>query len=62
MNINYIPDIKTQAEARQYAIDWQIWASEQQLSYSELAEWQDIFNELATKFDLVDEFEENGII
>jgi hypothetical protein len=54
--------IKTEEEARQYAIDWQNWASEQNLSYDELAEWQGIFTELAEKFNLVDEFKENGII
>jgi len=53
---------KTQAEARQYAIDWQNWASGQYLSYSELAEWQAIFSALAKKHNLIDEFKENGII
>lgn len=54
---------KTQEEARQYAIDWQNWvAEEQSISYSELAEWQAHFEEIANKFDLVDEFKENGII
>ncbi len=54
--------IETAEEARQYAIDWQNWASEQNLSYSELAEWQAIFCELSEKFNLEDEFKENGII
>ena len=52
----------TQAEARQYAIDWQNWVSEQNLSYAELTEWQDYFQKVAKKFDLVAEFKENGII
>lgn len=52
----------TQAEARQYAIDWQQWASEQNLSLGELIEWQGVFNTIAQKFDLQDEFIENGII
>lgn len=54
--------IKTQDEARQHAIDWQKWASEQSLSYKELAKWQAHFRAIAEKFDLVEEFEENGII
>jgi hypothetical protein len=54
--------ISTAEEARQYAIDWQNWASDQNLSYGELAEWQAYFSELADKFDLVEEFKENGII
>ena len=60
MDIN--KKINTAEEARQYAIEWQSWASEQSLSYGELAEWGDIFRELATKFDLLEEFNENGII
>ena len=54
--------IKTQEEAREYAIDWQNWVSEQNLSYGELAEWGDILEQIAEKFDLHDEFKENGII
>ncbi len=54
--------INTQGEARQYAIDWQEWASEQNLSYGELAEWQDVFEKIAVRFGLVEEFKENGII
>lgn len=53
---------KTQEEARDQAIDWQAWQSEQALSYGELAEWQAHFRQVARKFDLRDEFEENGII
>ena len=52
----------TQDEARQYAIDWQKWASEQSLSYGEVAEYHGVFLALAEKFDLVEEFKENGII
>lgn len=55
-------NITTAEEARDYAIEWQQWASEQSLSYGELAEWQEIFEELADRFDLHDEFSENGII
>lgn len=49
-------------EARQYAIDWQNWVSEQNLSYSELAEWQAEFAEIGEQFNLTEEFKENGII
>lgn len=52
----------TQEEARQYAIEWQQWASEQNLSLGELIEWQGVFSAIAQKFDLQDEFIENGII
>ena len=55
-------NITTQEEARQYAIDWQKWASEQNLSYTQLADLQSYFQELGEKFDLLEEFKENGII
>lgn len=60
-----IPDagsIKTEAEARDMAIEWQDWQSDQSLSIGELASWGAFFRSLARKFDLRDEFEENGII
>jgi len=60
--MNKKQQINTQAEARSYAIDWQNWASEQAMSWGELAEWQDIFAKLAEKYDLSEEFNENGII
>lgn len=62
MDTNKVKEAKTQDEARQYAIEWQQWAGEQRLSYGELAEWAGVFEELAKKFDLEDEFKENGII
>lgn len=52
----------TADEARELAIDWQQWQSEQSLSYYELAAHQAYFEALAYKFDLVDEFKENAII
>lgn len=57
-----IKAIATPEDARQYAIDWQVWQSEQSLSYGELAEWQEALRELADRFGLTEEFEENGII
>lgn len=53
---------QTKEEARQYAIDWQAQASRENLSYGEFAEWQTIFEELGEKFDLLEEYKENGII
>lgn len=52
----------TTEQARQYAIDWQNWQSEQSLSYGELIAWQEHLNSIALEFDLLDEFKENGII
>ena len=63
MKINkYIHPSTTREQARQYAIDWQMWQAEQSLSYAELAEWQDYFTKVADKFNLQEEFKENGII
>jgi len=55
--------LKTAQEARDYAIGWQNWVSQQNLSYGELAEWGAYFEQLAERFpELKDEFVENGII
>lgn len=55
-------ECKTREEARDHAIDWQYWQSEQSMSMSELIVWQEHFEKLAQKFLLMDEFKENGII
>jgi len=54
--------ITTADEARNMAINWQSITASQDMSYYELAEWQLFFEELATKFNLIEEFKENGII
>lgn len=67
MDIN--KEIKTKDEARQFAMEWQQWVSEQNetgkeptLYQSDLVEWHGLFCKLAIMFGLVDEFKENGII
>lgn len=62
MTLKDINKVTSQDEARQIAIDWQNWESEQSSSYGDLIEYAVYFNELATKFNLVEEFKENGII
>lgn len=58
-----IPRIPTtKEEARNQAIEWVSWQSQRSLSYGALAEWQEYFAALGEKFDLTDEFRENGII
>lgn len=51
---------------RNLAIDWQDWASQQSLSYGELAEWAIAFEHLAELADpsgeLKEELKENGVI
>lgn len=54
--------IKIKEDARRLAIDFQRWASEQSLSYGELAEYQNYFGKIAKMFGLTREFRENGII
>lgn len=62
MNVEKVLAAESKGDARQFAIDWQNWASEESLSYGELAEWCDAFRFLGEKFGLSDEFLENGII
>lgn len=52
----------TKSDARQQAMDFQNWASEQNLSWGEVAECHDHFKRLGKKFGLMEEFKENGII
>ena len=49
-------------EARELAISWQAWQADMALGIGDLAEFADYFSELAERFDLTDEFRENGII
>lgn len=62
MKIKPVKEIKTQAEARQIAIDWQNWQSKRSMSFAEIFTWQVFFKVLASKFNLKKEFKENGII
>lgn len=49
-------------EARDFAIEWQGWASDRDLSYGELVDYADYFERLGKRFNLTDEFKENGIL
>ena len=62
MKLKFICEIKTEEEARQEAIKYQNWASEENLSYGELNQYTGYFKALAKKFNIVEEFKENGII
>jgi len=54
--------VKTAAEARDLAIDWQHWQSDYSMSLCEVLDWQDYFGQLVNKFpELQDEFTENAI-
>lgn len=64
-----IRNVDNEADARDAAIYWQQWAGEQNeigeeptLFTSDLVEWAEVFRELGEKFDLTEEFEENGIL
>lgn len=54
--------VKTAGEARDIAQQWQRWAGDASLSYGELAAWAAWFREVATRFNLTEEFNEEGII
>ena len=62
MKIEDIKNIKNVEEARQFAIDWQYWSSDEKMYLSELVEWQGALEGLALDFGLGEEFRENGII
>jgi len=62
MNIPPLESIKSQDQARQLAIEWQLWQANQPLDYSELLEWNDLFAYLARTFNLTEEFQENGVL
>lgn len=51
---------------KNFAIDWQDWASQQNLSYGELSEWQNAISLLAAAVDddgeLLEELKENGVL
>jgi len=54
---------------RNFAIDWQDWASQQDMSYAELSEWTSAIEQLAVLAqgnkkdgELVEELKENGIL
>jgi hypothetical protein len=63
MKIEDLKNIRTMEDIRNFAIDWQYWVSEQNLSYEELNKWQTVFIDLADEYtELLEEFKENGII
>jgi hypothetical protein len=57
-----LSQIKNKNQARQYAIDWQVWVSKKKLSYGEMAAYQDGLRALGKKWGLLREFKENGIV
>jgi len=62
MEIPAIETVQNKEQAHDLAVEWQHWQSEQSLSWAEVAEWCDFFEALGKKFDLTEEFHENGII
>jgi hypothetical protein len=62
MKLPKLDQVESKSHAISLAIDWQKWASEQSLSWGEVAEVQAYFEALAKKFNLTNEFKENGIL
>jgi len=58
------PEFKVtdKASARDMGIEYQLWASEQNLSYGELIEWTEYLTKIAKRYGLLKEFREEGII
>lgn len=68
MDIEKVKQAQTQEEARQFAVEWQTtWQDENPMEWGSvdwktISEWSQVFAELANRFDLMEEFLENGII
>lgn len=62
MELKKINKVKNKEEAREIAMAFQNWSSQESLSYSELAEYGNYFEALGKKFKLTEEFKEEGII
>lgn len=62
MNLPPLTDVKTEERARDIAIEWQATTQEEAMSWGEAIEHVDYFTVLANKYNLTDEFKENGII
>lgn len=56
-----LDEVASAEEARDIAVAWQHWQSEQSLSWGEIADYQAYFEQLGQRFDLTEEFQENGI-
>lgn len=57
-----LQEVKSADEARNIAIDWSNKNGDEPMSWADTVEWMDYFDELAHKFNLTDEFKENGLI
>ncbi len=57
-----VAEVQTADDARDIAVEWQSWQSERSVSWSDLVHYSDHFQKLAEKFNLTEEFLENGII
>lgn len=63
MTLPDIEEVTSADEAKQLAMDWQDWQSEQAMGLGEVSGYQDYFEALADKFPgLRAEYIENGII
>ena len=54
--------VKNKEEARQMAIEYQEWSSKNHLTWGEVARYGETFATLGKKYNLTEEFKENGII
>lgn len=62
MQIEKVKLASTPEEARDFAIAWQLDFENQNYDTMDLCNWASVFEELGKRFDLTDEFKENGII
>ena len=57
-----IEELKTADDAREHAQEWQAWTANNKLTLGELIDWENYFEYIAKKFDLTEEFKENGVL
>lgn len=57
-----VEHIKNKGMAQNMAIEYQSWVADQSLCYGELMRWLNWLETVANRFNLVEEFRENGVI
>ena len=62
MKLPELSEVTTKEQARQIAIDWQHEQRNRAMSWQDVLDQGAYFEKLAERFDLTEEFKENGII
>jgi hypothetical protein len=57
-----VDKVTSEDQARDIAIEYQMYAGEHDLSYGEIVYFNNRLEDIASKFGLLDEFKENGVL